>query len=333
MIIVGTGIGMTNGATENRVVGGVGMTFGALVPLVLVLATVNREILRIMVESGRIPGILTVALLAIGRETGRGMVGIGRLIVVRLVTADTGIGCVVVVAVVTGCALVGNGGVCSVQLIIIVVNRKSGRLPSDGGVATGAIGRNGQRYVIRIQALVVIRCMATGTGSWSTGIAIGVTLVTTRGNVRPGQWKIGGIVVKRPRSITCRVASQAGRAVVGISADAIVLVIGLRVGMAGGTGKFSVIGRVGMALGTLIPLPLVLAAVNGEILPVVVKGRRRPGRFGMATRTISREMRCGVIGIGGLVVIVEVTGRAVGGCTGISGAVAFCAIDRLMCSF
>lgn len=114
MIIVGTGVGMTNGATENRVVGGVGMTFGALVPLVLVLAAVNREILRIMVESGRIPGILTVALLAIGRKTGRGMVGIGRLIVVRLVTADTGIGCVVVVAVVAGRALVGNGGMRSV---------------------------------------------------------------------------------------------------------------------------------------------------------------------------------------------------------------------------
>ena len=88
-----------------------------------------------------------------------------------------------------------------------------------------------------------------------------------------------------------------------------------------------------MTIGTLIPFTLVFAAVNGEILPVVIERRRGPGRFGMATRTISREMRRRVVGIGGLVVIVEVTSRAVGGCAGITGGMAFGAIDRLVRSF
>lgn len=324
---------MTNGATENGVVGGVGMTLGTLVPLILVLAAVNREILRIVIERGWVPGTLTVALIAIGRKTGRDMVGIGRLVVVRLVAAGAGIGRGVVVAVVTGRALVGNGCVCPVQRIIIVVNGKGGRLPADGGVATGAIGRDGQRHVIWIQALVVIRCMATGTGSRCTGVAIGVTLVATGGNVRPGQRETGGVVIKRSRSITGRVTGQAGRAVVGISVDAVVVVVGLRVGMAGDARKFRVIRGVGMALGTLVPFTFVLAAVYGEILAVVVEGRRRPGCFGMATRTIGREMCRRVVGIGGLVVIIQVACRTVGGCAGISGAVAFGAIDRLVRSF
>ena len=44
------------------------------------------------------------------------------------------------------------------------MNVKSGGFPAGIGVATGTIGRNGQRDVIRIAALVVIRQMATLAG-------------------------------------------------------------------------------------------------------------------------------------------------------------------------
>ena len=72
---------------------------------------------------------------------------------------------------------------------------------------------------------------------------------------------------------------QASRAVEYVSADSFVLVVSFRVGVAGCTGVFGVIGGVRMAIHTSAPFPVVRPAVNREILPVVVERGRRPGGF------------------------------------------------------
>lgn len=113
--------------------------------------------------------------------------------------------------------------------------------------------------------------------------------------VRAGQWKIGRIVVKDIGRVSRWVTGQTSRALIDIPPDAVVIVIGFRVGMAGSAGKFCVIARICMTIHTSTPLPVVCTAVNREVLPVMVKGGRHPGRFGMAPCTIGRELGCHVI--------------------------------------
>lgn len=58
-----------------------------------------------------------------------------------------------------------------------------------------------------------------------------------------------------------------------------------------------------MAIRALAPLAFVRTAVNGEILTVVIKSRRRPGGLIVARRAICRELGSRVIGVGRLVII------------------------------
>ena len=86
--------------------------------------------------------------------------------------------------------------------------------------------------------------------------------------------------------------------------------------MANRTTECGIIARCRMAVGTFIPGLLVFAAVNGEIHRIMVKSGRFPGGFAMAAGAVRREL-CGfMIGIGGLVVIVDMTAG-----TGIRGVI------------
>lgn len=68
-----------------------------------------------------------------------------------------------------------------------------------------------------------------------------------------------------------------------------------------------------MAIGTRVPHIVVLAAVNGEILAIVVKlGRHPTGVRGMALGTIGREICSLVVRVIGIVVIGSVAFKAIG---------------------
>ena len=84
-------------------------------------------------------------------------------------------------------------------------------------------------------------------------------------------------MVKSIVGIPGRVAGETGRAVISITADAIVLIIGFRIGMAGSTGDYGIIGRIGMTIHTGIPFAIMRPAVNREILGIVVEIGRFPG--------------------------------------------------------
>ena len=99
MVIVGPGVGVATQTIEDGVVGGIGMALGALIPLVIVVAAVDREIHSIMVKIGRNPGRLVVAILASDREPSRGVVRVIGLRIFRLVTTVTGARYIVVIVV------------------------------------------------------------------------------------------------------------------------------------------------------------------------------------------------------------------------------------------
>lgn len=110
-------------------------------------------------------------------------------------------------------------------------------------------------------------------------------------------------------------------------------VVGIRIQVTIGTGKFCIIGAVGMAITALLPLTQVFPAVNREIGSVVLQiFRRHPaGVGGMTQLAISREMRIGVTGRLGIVVIRLVTSHTgVGRLSILAGGMALFAIRNIM---
>lgn len=278
-MIIRLRICMTNRTTEKGVIARCCMAIGTLIPFVFMLAAIDREILPVVVEISRIPRCFAVTILASRRETRRGVFGIGGLVIIADVASCTSVRGVVVIAVVAGIAIIGNGGVRPFQRVIIVVNGERGRLPGTCGVAGRAVRRNRQGDVLRVGGLVVIRCVTTRTIRRRSGITRSVATQTGGRNVCARQREICVIVVKPVGRTACRVTGQASRTVVSKTVDPIVLIGGFRVGMASGTREFRVVRRVRMAIRALIPLSFVLAAVNRKILAVVVKSSGRPGRF------------------------------------------------------
>ena len=131
VIGVGRRIEIAQVAT-NAGVWGIGIV--AIVTGVAVVGNRNvrpvERVERIVVKGRRRPGAFRVAICASRRELRCKVVRIGSSIVVRLMAACTGIRCVVVIAVVASCTVVGDWNMRSIQHIIIVVDWESGRIPS-----------------------------------------------------------------------------------------------------------------------------------------------------------------------------------------------------------
>ena len=99
------------------------------------------------------------------------MVGVGRLIIIVDMAACAGIGCIGIVSVVAGSAVVGNTRMRPFQNVIIIVNGESGRLPAAGSVARRTVRWDIQGNVTWIVALVVILRMTGRTIRRRTGIS------------------------------------------------------------------------------------------------------------------------------------------------------------------
>ena len=108
-----------------------------------------------------------------------GMVRIGRCIVIIQVASDTGIWRIVVVAVVAGRTVVGDGSVSAIQLIEIIVNIESCGLPSWlGGVAAFAVRWQAKISMAWVGRCVVVVRMTSGAGVWRIGVVAVMTSVT-----------------------------------------------------------------------------------------------------------------------------------------------------------
>ena len=142
MFVIGFGVGMTGQTGKICVVGGIGVAICALVPFAFVFAAVNGEMLVVVVESRRYPGVFAVTIGAVGRKIQRHVTGVGGSIVIGSMAADAGIGSIVVIAVVAFGAVGGNSGMRAVKRVIIVVIGEGSRHPTRRGSMAGcAVGR------------------------------------------------------------------------------------------------------------------------------------------------------------------------------------------------
>jgi hypothetical protein len=290
------------------------------------LERINSTVVK---RRGR-PGCFRVARGAICGELRSSVIGRRRTGIIGRVTAVAGIRRGVVIAVVASGAVVGDGRVCSVQRIIIVVYRERGRFPAGHGrVAHRTIRREVQCHVVRIGGLIEIRAVTAVTSVWRVGEIAVVTCITIAGNrnVRARE-RINNTVVKRRGRPSCfRVAGGAIRGELRCS------VIGHR--------RIGIIGRMtavaGIRRGGIVAVVASGAVVgDGQVCPVqriiIVVDRERgwfpASRGGVAHRTIRREIQCHVVRISCLVEIRGVTGGTLRGCTDISSGMTFNTISR-----
>ncbi len=99
--------------------------------------------------------------------------------------AVTGIGRIVVIPVVTNGTIVCNRRMCTVQRIIIVVNRESSRRPPRSGrMAHGTIRRDIQIQVFGIGGLVKIRRVTSRALCGRTCVSVRMTLNTVSRQMR-----------------------------------------------------------------------------------------------------------------------------------------------------
>lgn len=117
------------------------MAVGATVPLAIMLTTVNGEVHAVMIKCRWRPGIHRMTGLTVRREACAEVIGIIGAVVFLLVAAETGIGCIVVIApYMTGRAVIGNGGMRTEQGIKIIVIEERWN-PAVLRMATHTIGR------------------------------------------------------------------------------------------------------------------------------------------------------------------------------------------------
>ena len=90
------------------------------------------------------------------------------------------------------------------------------------------------------------------------------------------QWECSHVVVKVYRFATGRMAGKTCCAIIDVSIDSIMILVGFIAGVTRDTGKYGIVSRRGMAVNTLIPFSLMLPAINREILIVMIEGGRHP---------------------------------------------------------
>ena len=293
-----------------RMAAGAGIRCVVVVAVVANIAVVRdggvrsgQRVKTIVVHGRWHPCRFAVAGSAVRRELLCNVVGIGRLVVIGRMASRAGVRRVVVVAVVTGSAVVGNHRVRSVQRVIVVVDGKTGRFPAGGGMAGRTIGGYPQGAVVGIVCLVVIGRMAAGAGiRCVVVVAVVANIAVVRdGGVRSGQ-RVKTIVVHGRRH-PCRFAVAGG----AVRRELLCNVVWI--------GRLVVVGR--MATCTGIRRVVVVAVVAGgafvgdhrmcavQRVVVVVDGKtgRFPANIRMAGRTIGGYPQGAVVWIGRLVVI------------------------------
>ena len=108
--------------------------------------------------------------------------------------------------------------------------------------------------------------------------AIGRCVASRQGECSHVVIKVYGFTTRWVTRQTCRIVKC-------ISRDSGMLSVCFRIGVTGGTGKNRIVIRGGMAVGTIIPRSFVFAAVDGEVLIVMIKGGGYPCCFVMAVYT------------------------------------------------
>ena len=183
---------MTENTLEYRKIIRLHMAIGADIPFSLVTAGINREI----VIPGRIvPVGSAVTGLALRRESGRQVIGIGGGVIIILVTGK---------ALNRGAGIAVGMAIQAVQRHVRPGQRETGvvmiedrRRPAGGAVAFGAILAKVVGHVIGVLHRHIIILMAGITFHRRIGITLLVTLNAVQRHVRSGQWEPGVVVIEQ----------------------------------------------------------------------------------------------------------------------------------------
>ena len=97
------------------------MAIVALIPYSVVLSTIDWKIEVVMIPICRLPCTLRMTSITGCRKLRSLVIRIIGLVIVILVTSIAGIGRVVIVSIMTTCALIRDSSMCSKQWIIIIV--------------------------------------------------------------------------------------------------------------------------------------------------------------------------------------------------------------------
>lgn len=188
---------MTVDAAHLGIVGRIAVTVCALVPFAFVLAAVNGEMFAIVVKGGGHPGRLTVAGGAIVGKLGCPVIRIPGLVIICLMTADTGVGRIVVVLIVAAPAVVLDRSMSALQDVELIMDVKSRRTPAGSRrMATDAIGGNAQLQVSGILTLFEIRLVTIETNGGSALESRSMALQTVCALMSAGQWECRRVMVK-----------------------------------------------------------------------------------------------------------------------------------------
>ena len=133
-----------------------------------------------MVKTGRYPGGLAMAALAIRREVRCFMIRICRRIVICRMAAKTGLRCCSIVnPMVAGRAIIGYGRMRSGDHIIFTVIGKTRRSPTgSSGMASRTIGGQGQCLMVRTRGGIEVCRMAIHTFGGCTGVSLAMAFNT-----------------------------------------------------------------------------------------------------------------------------------------------------------
>ena len=285
VIIVGFRIHVAGDAGEFRIVCRIGMAIDTGAPFAIVLAAENGEVLPVVIEGGRDPAGFTMTGSAVLRKHQGSVIRIGSLVIVRLVASGTGAWCIEVIPVMTGCTVIGDQGMGAIQGVEVIVIGEQGRVPVGiCGMAGGTIHGESKVVVIRIARLVEILSMAGGALGWCASISCGMTGSAVDSQMAAGEREGGQTVIKDILCIAGRMAGQTSRTGIDVAQYAAMGIIRFGIHVAGRTRKLGVVCRIGMAVGTGGPFPLMLSGIDGEIRGIMVlEGGRHPTRIcGMA---------------------------------------------------
>ena len=147
-----------------------------------------------------------------------------------------GVGIITIVARYT---LIRDQGMGSVQLIVIIVYGKRGRIPIRCCRMTGdAVCRYIERHMVRVGGLVKVcgvACTAFGRRPFKSCC---MTIQAVDGDMRSCQWKVRLIMIKHAFGAARWMTRQAYWTTIYISVYPVMLLVCFRIGMTGDTGKY-----------------------------------------------------------------------------------------------
>jgi len=238
-----------------------GIWCGGIIPVMAGIAVVcnggmgagKRIVVAMDGECGRCPSrIGRVACFAGIWNADGDVVRIGRLVIIAFMAAKAAIGCGGIIPVMTGIAVICNGGMRTGKRVVVAMDGECGRRPTwIGRVACFAGVRYSNCCMVRIGRLGISRIMTIRTDGSGARITADVTELAFNGGMCAGQREIR-IVVIEASSATGGMAGITCLAVVCVAPNTLVLFIhvGLEVRMAVNTTENSIIIRVGMTIST-----------------------------------------------------------------------------------